>query len=162
RKPNSKLNTVAIMKAPARLHFDVDILRKLAGERVFERGQRYHRDGNVQILSIGPGKVVAEVAGTQDYRTVLTANSAELYGECSCPAFQDWGFCKHLVAVALSVNEGAADGDADGLGALTRVREHLEVKSKGQLVDMILALAEREPELFRKLNTQAVMASADD
>lgn len=142
------------------MRFDVDTLRKVAGARSFARGREYHRDGSVEILSLRPGKVVAEVAGTEDYRTALTGIGTEFDGECSCSAFSDYGFCKHLVAVALAANAVKEDGDAAGV--MPRVREHLQAKSKDQLLEIVLELAEAQPELLRKLDTQATMASADD
>src|ERR1700730_18304952 len=140
--------------------FDLGAIRKQAGGKTFERGKEYFDDDCVEILLLEPKRVVALVAGTEDYRTVVTADGKEISGECSCPAFGDWGFCKHMVAAALAAN--AAKNDSGAAGALPRVREHLQAKSKDQLVDMVLELAEWHPELLRKLNTQTVMSSADD
>jgi hypothetical protein len=148
------------MKAKAPTRFDFDAIRRQAGAKTFERGKEYFDDDCVEILSLEPKRVVALVAGTEDYRTVVTADGKEIDGECSCPAFGDFGFCKHMVAAALAAN--AAGDDSEAAGALPRVREHLQAKSKDQLVDMVLELAALQPELLRKLNTQAVMATADD
>ena len=103
------------MKAKSRPRFDVDALRELAGVKVFARGADYYSDGHVEILAIEPGRVLARVAGTEDYRTELTGHGEDIDGECSCRAFEDWGFCKHLVATALAVNDFRVD-EADGSG----------------------------------------------
>ena len=105
-------------KAPTPVRFDVAALRKLAGSKVFERGEDYHADGQVEILSLEPERVLAQVAGNEDYRTVLTGRGKKIGGECSCPAFTDWGFCKHMVATALAANE-TLDGATAGNGAAT-------------------------------------------
>ena len=76
-------------KTAARSRFDVAALRKLAGDKVFERGEDYHADGQVEILSLEPKRVLAQVAGSDDYRTVLTGSGNKIGGECSCPAFTD-------------------------------------------------------------------------
>lgn len=60
------------VKAKQRPRFDVEALRELAGDKVFARGEDYHRDGQVLILSIRAERVVAQVAGTEDYRTELS------------------------------------------------------------------------------------------
>jgi uncharacterized Zn finger protein len=39
-------------KAGARARFDVTALRKLAGAKVFERGEDYHADGLVKALTV--------------------------------------------------------------------------------------------------------------
>jgi uncharacterized Zn finger protein len=50
--------------------FDIAALRRLAGS-AFTRGEAYHRDGRVEILAIEPRRVLAQVAGTEDYRVNL-------------------------------------------------------------------------------------------
>jgi uncharacterized Zn finger protein len=84
------------MKAKDQSRFSIDALRGLAGDKVFARGETYHRDGQVQILTIEPKRVLAQVAGTEDYRTELTGRGSNIGGHCSCPAFGDWGvqFCQ--------------------------------------------------------------------
>ena len=49
--------------------------------------------------------MLAQVAGTEDYRVNLIGKGETIKGECTCPAFDDYGFCKHMVATALSANE---------------------------------------------------------
>jgi len=148
------------MKSP-RSRFDLDTLRERAGDKVFARGQAYHRDGQVEILAIEPGWVLAQVVGSEDYRTKVTGHGEDIGGECSCPAFGDWGFCKHMVAAALAAN--AADGNpaVEAVGTLSRIREHLRQKGVDALVEMIVGLAERNPTLFRKLNTAAMTTGVD-
>jgi len=92
-----------------RPRFDTDVLRELAGAKVFVRGEAYYRDGQVEILTVEPGRVLAQVTGTEDYRTELKGNGKDIDGECSCPAWEDWGFCKHMVATALTANDLRAD-----------------------------------------------------
>ena len=142
--------------------FDLDFVRELAGDKVFARGVEYHRDGQVEILGIDSRRVLAQVAGTEDYRTELTGRGAAIDGSCSCPAFEDWGFCKHMVAVALAANEAGEGAAAEGGGALGRIRAHLKTKGVDALADMIVELAERDPALFRKLDIAATAADGDD
>ena len=142
------------MTTKNRPRFDIDVLRELAGEKVFARGEAYYRDGQVEILTVEPGRVLAQVTGTEDYRTELKGNGNDIDGECSCPAWEDWGFCKHMVATALTANDLRAD-QPDGSGAFARIRDHLKEKSKDVLVEMIMDLVERDPALFRKLDAAA-------
>jgi uncharacterized Zn finger protein len=150
------------MKAKGQLRFDIDALRDLAGQTSFARGQVYHRDGNVQILAIEPARVVARVTGTEDYRTVVTGHGARIDGECSCRAFEDRGFCKHMVAVAFAANAAGGGAEANGVGALSRIRDHLKKRGTDALVEMIVDLAERDLGLFRKLDIAAAFDHADD
>ncbi len=150
------------MKVRNRTRFDVDALRDLAGDKVFARGEAYYRDGQVQLLAVEPKRVLAEVAGSEDYRTELTGRGGEIGGACSCPAFEDWGFCKHMVAAALAANAVGEDAEAEGAGALSRIRDYLKEKGVDALVETIMDLAERDLALFRKLDMAAAAARADD
>ncbi len=142
--------------------FDLDALRDLAGNKVFARGKRYFDDARVEILAIEPDRVLAQVSGTEEYRTILTGRRKRIGGKCTCPAFEDWGVCKHMVATALTANAMAAASDAGNANMLPSVRDYLKTMSVDALVETILKAAERDPLLFRELQNAAVLARADD
>src|SRR5262249_45622326 len=83
-------------------------------------------------------------------------------GQCSCPAFSDWGFCKHLVATALTANKLGPEAVQQAANRLRSIREHLRGKGTGQLVEMIMDLAERDPALLADLELAATAATSDD
>ena len=143
----------------ARMRFDVGGLREVAGEKIFLRGQAYFRDGRVEILFIGPEHVRARVAGREYYRTVIKGRGKRFAGECSCPAYEDWGTCKHIVATALAVNAGEGV-DKELAAAQERIRNDLKSRPADALVEMILEYAEMDPELFSRLDPE--FAEADD
>jgi len=149
------------MDAKGKIRFDIDAVRKRAGDKVFARGVAYHGDGEVQILMVTPHRVLAQVTGTEDYRTELTGRDQEISGACSCRAFEDYGFCKHMVAVALAANDLGPD-EADGGGALERIRNHLKDKGVDALVDIIVGLAEQDLVLLRKLDGAAAARNEDE
>jgi len=133
----------------------------MAGEKVYARGQAYHRDGLVTILSLRPGRVVAQVSGTEDYRSELTGSGEDIGGSCTCRAFEDHGFCKHMVATGLAANDSDAT-DGEQPDALDRIRDHLKSKGADGLVGMVMELAERDPALFRKLDLAAAKLDTDE
>lgn len=141
------------------MRFDPAALRKRGGEKVYERGSAYHRRGLVRLMALGDERVLAKVEGTEDYRTIVTGAGARISGECSCPAFEDAGFCKHMVAVALAANEAKPSGALDD--PLPRIREHLRGRGVDGLIDMIVELAERDAELWRRLDMASAVMSAD-
>jgi tetratricopeptide (TPR) repeat protein len=148
------------MNAETESRFDAEALRSRMGAKTFARGEAYYNSGRVVILSNEPGRVLAQVSGTQIYQTDITGQGAAISGACSCPAFEDSGFCKHMVAVALTAN--AADADAEEAGAIPRIRDHLKGHDVDFLVDMILRLAERDSALFLRLDMAALTDSGDD
>ena len=83
-------------------------------------------------------------------------------GECSCPAFSDWGFCKHLVATALTANDLGPGALEQAASRFTNIREHLRANGVEPLVEMIMGLAERDPLLLKDLELAAATDSADD
>jgi uncharacterized protein DUF6880/SWIM zinc finger len=141
--------------------FDVGALKAMAGDKAFARGEAYFADGRVEILEAEHGLVRARVAGTEIYRAELQSVGKRLSGECSCPAFSDRSdFCKHLVAVALTVN-GLKPG-VPVPNRFARIREHLKAQDRAALVELILSLAERDTALLDDLELAASMNGDGD
>ncbi|MEO3475334.1 DUF6880 family protein [Roseomonas sp. CAU 1739] len=139
--------------------FNLQALRTLAGDSVFARCEEYVRAGRVELLSRDGDRIVGQVMGSEIYRIELRGQGSAISGRCSCPAFEN-GFCKHLVAAALTVNAEAGSGEKmpDRLGT---IREHLRSQGADRLVEMILHLAERDPALLGRLDLAASAASGD-
>lgn len=77
-------------------------LRALAGARSFERGLGYL--DAVSGVEVGDAWVTATVHGTERYEVELTLDGpGGLAGECDCPYGLEGNFCKHLVALGLTV-----------------------------------------------------------
>jgi uncharacterized Zn finger protein len=142
--------------------FDVAALRELAGEKVFARGVAYHEDGHVEIVTFDEARVLARVEGSEVYRCELVGSGTAFSGMCSCPAFDDWGFCKHLVATALAANGLGPEELQQAAGRAAKIREHLRAKGVEKLVEMIIGIAERDPSLQEELELAATAATADD
>lgn len=150
------------MRPKGGTRFDIEVIRALAGPKVFARGEDYFRGNQVQILDMETGRVLAQVIGSEPYRTELRDRANAIDGQCSCRAFEDFGFCKHMVAVALAANAaGNESGDGTAGGALSRIRDHLRTKSVDFLVEMIVQMAERDLRLFRKLELASAASQAD-
>ncbi|MGE5291609.1 MAG: SWIM zinc finger family protein [Micromonosporaceae bacterium] len=82
-------------------------LRRAAGSRSFERGRGYL--DMVEDLYVTATRITATVRGTHDYAVSLIPGDQGLSGRCSCPHSQEGFFCKHCVAVGLSVLRAGAD-----------------------------------------------------
>jgi uncharacterized Zn finger protein len=139
--------------------FDEDALFDLAGKTIFARGKAYFTDGRVEILDRGPKSVRARVTGSQVYRTSLTGAGAAFGGACSCPNFEDYGFCKHLVATALAANDTDAPASGD---ATDRIRKFLLTKDAPALIDLLVEHAMRDEALLRRLEMMAASAGGSD
>lgn len=160
RKPKRPANRIET--AAGLIRFDVAALRDVAGEKVFARGAAYHEDERVEIVTFDRARVLARVIGSEVYRCELVGAGKKFSGECSCPAFSDWGFCKHLVATALAANSLGSGALEQASSRFAKIREHLRARGVEGLVEMVLGLAERDPSLLRELELSAAVAGADD
>lgn len=70
------------------------------------RGRAYARSGRVVALGRQPGRVDAEVQGSERYRVSLGDDS----WSCDCPVGATGAFCKHAVAVVVAL--GTSDDEA--------------------------------------------------
>jgi hypothetical protein len=138
--------------------FDVEKVRRAAGDKVFARGLEYQRQGLVDIVSIAARRVRARVLGSETYSTEVDAQTGDPGGRCSCPAYRDFGFCKHMVAAALAANDAAAQGVEDETSV---IGAYLGALDKKTLIDLILDLAERDAEIARKLALRAAASKGD-
>jgi tetratricopeptide (TPR) repeat protein len=159
-KPKRTLNGIETIVGLHR--FDVDELRDLAGDKVFARGVAYHEDGNVEIVTFDRARVLARVMGSEVYRCELVGSGKKFSGECSCRAFEEWGFCKHLVASALAANSLGPEALEHASNRFAKIRKHLRTKGVDKLVEMVVGLAERDPSLLQELELSAAAATADD
>ena len=132
------------------------MLLALAGKAALARGLAYHKEGRVALMSAGAGRARASVLGTEPYRVDLRLGREGLTGTCECPAFDDSGFCKHMVAVALAASEAGA---ADRIGPL---REHLVAQGAEALADRLLRLAERDGDLLHDIEREIADAADSD
>ena len=82
---------------------DEHMIGELAGLRSFQRGVGYLNDRRVESAAASDKGVRATVRGTMPYDVELWLDADTLNWSCSCPAAEDGSFCKHCVAVALSL-----------------------------------------------------------
>jgi uncharacterized Zn finger protein len=139
------------MKFTGPAPYDEARLRKAAGEKVFARGQDYADHGQVSLLSASADGVLAAAFGTMDYTVWLKRPGPEVSGHCTCPAFEDAGLCKHLVAAALLANEAADAGDSpsDSVG---EVAAHIAGLDRRQLEKLLLEMAMADWRALRSLH----------
>lgn len=143
--------------------FDEDDLTALAGARSFERGLGYL--DAVSGLEVGEGSVTAVVHGTDVYEVELTLGGEKgISGRCDCPYGQEANFCKHCVAVGLTVlrrartiphQRAAARARSSGLEAW------LSALSRDQLLALVREQVAEDRELRRRLELRAAAARSD-
>ena len=137
-------------------------IERAAGTRSFERGLEYLDE--VENLAIDGTRVTAVVYGSSVYGVCLTFGDGGLAAACTCPYGQDGFFCKHCVAVGLSVLEmgdelprrmEAARAQRQGLDSW------LESLSKKELLAELSRLLDEDAELRRRFELRAASVNLD-
>lgn len=129
------------------------LMATLIEERYRQRGREYYAQGMVELTAVTDVKVTAKCAGTRLYKAKLELKNGTLSGECSCPAFEDFGPCKHMAAVCYAVMAKHKAGYAPSeeyewrKGECSRLERHLMKKSKAELVMLIMQVMQDEPDL---------------
>nr|BBJ47967.1 hypothetical protein SAVMC3_05960 [Streptomyces avermitilis] len=143
--------------------FGEDELRALAGTRSFERGSGYV--DAVRGLEVGDGSVTAVVHGTDIYEVELALGAgAGVSGRCDCPYGQEGNFCKHCVAVGLTVLRQAEAIPRQRADARTRasgLEAWLTALSRDELLALVREQVADDRELRRRLELRAAAARSD-
>ncbi|MGI5136053.1 MULTISPECIES: SWIM zinc finger family protein [unclassified Streptomyces] len=145
------------------LDFDEEDLRALAGPRSFERGRGYL--AAVTAVEVGDGWITATVHGTDAYQVELTFDGGDgLAGECDCPYGIEGNFCKHLVALGLTVLAEPEVVSRQRGRARTRAQEldaWLAARSRDELLALVREQVAEDRQLARRLELRAASARGD-
>jgi len=123
----------------------------LAGDKSYARGEDYAANGQIALISAGTDGILAIAYGTLDYTVWIASHGRAIEGRCTCPAYEDFGFCKHLVATALVANDTLSGGDGPG-DALAPVAKRVAMLEKARLASLVLELAKSDWRVLRSLH----------
>jgi len=133
-------------------------VRKWTLDRYYERGENYHRQGRIQRPRREGRTLKAECQGSQPspyhVEAALDADGIA-WAECSCPV---GGGCKHAVALFLTWVESP-----DKFESQDPLEATLQEQSQDKLVEMILTMVDRHPDLERlvRLSSTSISAAID-
>lgn len=138
-------------------------LKMLAGARSFERGRGYL--DAVAGVEVGDGWITAGVHGTERYEVELTLDEpGGLSGACDCPYGLEGNFCKHLVALGLTVLARPESLPRQRKAARERAQDldgWLSALSKDELLASVRELVGEDGQLRRRLELRAASARGD-
>ena len=122
-------------------------LKELAGAAAFSRGRGYYADGRVRLLKSGKAQFEAEAEGSETYRLWLKRDGKGWRWDCSCPAADDGGFCKHLVAAVLLWRDGNPEPQTEQDDLL----DYLRMQPAERLALWLKQLADEDTDVERRL-----------
>ncbi|MFF4904057.1 SWIM zinc finger domain-containing protein [Streptomyces sp. NPDC001260] len=133
-------------------------LKERAGARSFERGQGYLNA--VTGVEVGDGWVTATVHGTERYEVRLNLDDPRgVSGACDCPYGLEGNFCKHLVALGLTVL-AQRDSLPRQREAARKRAQTLDTWLSGLSKDELLALVREQVDQDRKLRRRLELWAA--
>ncbi|GGW84740.1 SWIM zinc finger family protein [Streptomyces noursei] len=139
-------------------------LKMLAGARSFERGRGY-LDAVSGVEVGGEGWVTASVHGSERYEVELSLDGpGGLSGECDCPYGLEGNFCKHLVAVGLTVLARSEGLPLQWKAARDRAQDldsWLSALSKDELLALVREQVGEDRRLRHRLELRAASARGD-
>lgn len=122
-------------------------VKKMASDKVFSRGYDYFVGGHVREIIKTEKDVRAKVLGRDRtlYSVHIKGKGKRLESNCTCPF---GGFCKHIVAVLLSLVKKSS-----GITQISmkEVEDDLRSKSKDELVSIILDHASSDTDFMKSL-----------
>src|SRR5438067_1576276 len=128
-----------------------ETLRRLAGQRSFERGQEYAEFGSVGSLQWDESSIRAGVQGTDRYRVRLEMAGGRLAGSCTCPVGRDGRFCKHCVAVGLAWLSRSAERDQAAAPTRSELHDRLAALGADALAGLLVEQALDDDYLHARL-----------
>jgi uncharacterized Zn finger protein len=140
---------------------EVDI-KGAADPRSFERGLEYLH--SVDDLAVTETHITASVFGNREYRVRLVLGEPAISGDCTCPYGREGAFCKHCVAVAMSVLETGEDLPElieSTKAGRAELDTWLESLSKKELLAELLGLLDEDRDLRRRFEMRAASVNAD-
>jgi len=135
-------------------------VRNWTEQRFYDRGENYFQQGRIQRPRREDRTLKAECQGSQPSPYHVEAEIDEdgiAWAECSCP-MGGGGYCKHVVALLLTLVESP-----DKFEAQDPLEATLREQSQDTLVDMILTMVDRHPDLERlvRLSSTSISAAID-
>ena len=127
-----------------------DEIKRIAGEKYYERGESYFRSDHVENILDFDETISALVWGTNLYRVELWSGSRGLGYSCTCPVGIRGEFCKHCVSVALQWLSDREKSDGTGITA-DDIHSALIEEDKEQLARIIIDQSRWDIRLRRRL-----------
>ncbi len=136
-------------------------VKAFIAEPYFSRGENYFKDGQIKLISVSETVIKAKASGTRVYKVEANFNNNRIDGKCSCPAFEEFGPCKHLAATLLTLiahNDGrtyrSSRQSMDQIAEHEEFERMLKRKTKNELIEIIVLLSNDYPEIIDELSNE--------
>lgn len=142
-------------------------LQAQAGKRAYDRGGAYYHANTVSKLEDTGPRLSGRVQGANEYDAAIWLEHDEPKYACTCDEGSGGAFCKHLVALGLTLlahrqDRHPSSGEFSGYRSLSAMQRYLQTLPKDALVNLVLDQAQQREEFGQALSVQALRAGYAD
>lgn len=125
---------------------------------LFLRGEeQLYLPGLIELQELGPNEVKATALGTSAYSVTLSRNdNGRLTGNCTCPAFRDFGPCKHIAGAGFTLIDHHARGKYYPCKDFEKKKNRLSLTGEQRSEKLKELKARTETDLKKKQKTELV------
>jgi uncharacterized Zn finger protein len=128
-------------------------LKSFIDTRYIKRGEQIVQDKSIILERVSSESIQAYAIGTGIYKVTLSRSNTnqQLTGTCNCPAFFNFGPCKHIAATGLAYLNPRYKPDRWCLEQkknFTRIKRLLASQTKAQLIETILKFIAQDQNLL--------------
>ncbi len=134
------------------MKISMEELTDFVDEIYFKRGKKIIEEGSLILKQVKVDSIIACAIGTSVYKVTLFRKKNALAGNCTCPAFIDFGPCKHLAATGLAyLTPGYKPDDifCEHEEMFENMIYNLSKQTKETLVNLIVRLIGQDEEMIR-------------
>lgn len=154
KKETQKLSKkIALSETRNNMNISRKELSSFIDDRYIKRGAQIVGEGTIILEKIHPDRIEAYAIGTSIYRVNLfrSAPLKQLKGTCNCPAFFDFGPCKHIAAAGLACIQRDYKPDEwsyEQIKIFKNVLQVLHKQSRENLINIIMDCIAQDQELL--------------
>lgn len=137
-----------------KLFLNETLLHNYFDPRYIKRGQDIVYDKAVVIKTMQPTYLNGYIMGTAVYVATLTFSTDIIQGECTCPAFEDFGPCKHMAALGIAGllqeknNYSPSKQAIEEANFFEEAIKNIEKLTKDELIKSIIDLSGHDPSIL--------------
>ena len=128
---------------PVSKKFKLSQFEDIIPDHILSRGYTFYNEDCIKQFRFEEDSVYASVLGTDLYEVEITLDSNHhdvIDATCSCP-YDQGPYCKHIASVLYRLNDEINNHQTN------RFKTYLETKTKQELIEMLLDLADEDPQI---------------
>jgi uncharacterized Zn finger protein len=139
------------------MNITLEKITNLIEDRDIKRGHDIVADGMIEIETVTPQSITAIAIDSGIYKIYVQQVDNSLTGNCTCPAYRDFGPCKHMAAACLAHMKSGYQSSKmywEQKEQFTEIRVTLEKYTKEELIELFMRLGSYDCEFRRMMQEE--------